>query len=59
MARNRIERFSTTDLIDELAKLADDYSPAAMLITEVGLEILEERMGEEEFVKLCESGILS
>ena len=53
LAKTNLSSRSTSDLIAEVKKLANDFSNGASLVSEVALEILMERMPESEFVALC------
>lgn len=53
IAKIKMNELSTLDLIAEVKKLANDFSNGAMLVSEVALDILMERMPESEFVALC------
>ena len=53
IAKAKLNKLSTSDLITEVKKLANNYSDAAMLVSQVAFDILIERMPESEFVALC------
>jgi len=50
-----MQTLTTNDLIIEVKKLVIDFSDAASLVMGVALDILMERMPENEFVKFCDS----
>jgi len=53
IATEKLNKSSISDLIIEVKKLKNDFSDAAMLISESILDILIEKMSETEFVELC------
>ena len=55
IATEKLQTLTTNDLIIEVKKLAIDFSDAASLVMGVALDILMERMPENEFVKFCDS----
>lgn len=55
IAANKLNTLSTADLINQVKNLQNDLSQAAMLLNDVILDILMERMPESEFIQLCET----
>lgn len=55
IATNKLNTISTADLIVEVKKLVNDFSTSAELVFNVAMDILMERMPENEFVELCNS----
>ena len=53
IATNKLNVLSTTDLIAEVKKLANDFSNGAELVSDVAMDILMNRLPENEFVELC------
>lgn len=53
IAANKLNSLSTNDLIVEVKKLATDFSNGADLLSDVAMNILMERLPENEFVELC------
>jgi hypothetical protein len=53
IATNKLNNFSTADLIAEAKKLANDFSTGAELLFDVAMDILMNRLPENEFVELC------
>ena len=53
IATNKLNVLSTTDLIAEVKKLANDFSTGAELVSDVAMDILMNRLPENEFVELC------
>ena len=53
IAANKLNSLSTNDLIAEIKKLATDFSNGADLVSDVAMDILMERLPENEFVELC------
>jgi hypothetical protein len=54
-ATAKMETLPTNDLIVEVKKLANDFSNAASIVMDVALDILMERLPENEFVTFCDS----
>ena len=55
IATNNLNTISTTDLIVEVKKMASDFSNGAELLFDVAMDILMNRLPENEFVELCNS----
>lgn len=55
IATVKMQTLTTNDLIIEVKKLVNDFSDAGSLVMDVALDILMERMPENEFVKFCDS----
>jgi hypothetical protein len=53
IATNKLNNISNADLIEEVKKLANDFSTGAELVFEVAMDILMNRLPENEFVDLC------
>jgi hypothetical protein len=53
IATNKLNALSTADLIAKIKKLANDFSAGAELVFNVGMDILMNRLPENEFVELC------
>lgn len=53
IAANKLSVLSTADLVAEVKKLANDVSTGAELVSEVAMDLLMNRLPENEFVKLC------
>ena len=53
IAAKKLNNLSTTDLITEVKKLANDFSTGAELVSDVAMDILMNRLPENEFVELC------
>ena len=53
IAANKLNNLSTADLIAEVKKLANDFSTGAELVSDVAMDILMNRLPENEFVELC------
>ena len=53
IATNKLNVLSTTDLIAEVKMLANDFSTGAELVSDVAMDILMNRLPENEFVELC------
>ena len=53
IAANKLNNLSTADLVAEVKKLANDFSTGAELISDVAMDILMNRLSENEFVELC------
>ena len=54
IATVKMQTLTTNDLIIEVKKLVNDFSDAGSLVMDVALDILMERMPENEFVKFCD-----
>jgi hypothetical protein len=46
---------TTNDLIESVKKLSNDFTESATRVFDIALEILMERMPEQEFINLCDS----
>ena len=55
IASKKLNSLSTQDLILEVKKLVNDFSTGTDLVTDIILDILMERMAENEFISLCDS----
>ena len=55
MAISKLDTLSTNDIVNQLQKMKNDFSDAANLITEVGLDILMNRMTTKDFVQFCDT----
>ena len=55
IASKKLNSLSTSDLILEVKKLVNDFSTGTDLVTDIILDILMERMPENEFIALCDS----
>jgi len=55
IASNKLNNLSTSDLIVEFKKLANDFSTGAELVCDAVMDILMKRLPENEFVELCNS----
>jgi hypothetical protein len=55
IAISKLNALSTSDLIMEIKKLANNLSDGADLISDAALEILMNRLPEKEFIELCET----
>ena len=53
IAANNLNKLSTADLIAEVKKLATDLSNGADIVFDVALDILINRLPENEFIELC------
>jgi hypothetical protein len=53
IATNKLNKITTADLIAEVKKLTNDFSTGAELIFDVAMDILMNRLPENEFVDLC------
>lgn len=53
IATNKLNALSTADLILEVKKLENDFSTGAELVCNVAMDILMNRLPENEFVELC------
>ena len=53
IATSRLNSLSTNDLIVEVKRLANDFSTGAELISDVAMDILMNRLPENEFIQLC------
>lgn len=55
IATEKMQTLPTNDLMVEIKKLVNDFSDAGSLVMDVALDILMERMPENEFVNFCDS----
>ena len=55
IAAQKLNTLSTIDLIAELKKLSDNFSAGAELVYDVCMDILINRLPENEFVELCDN----
>lgn len=55
IAASKFQNVKTSELIEEVKKLATDFSDAAGLISEVIIDVLEARMETKAFIELCET----
>lgn len=55
IAANKLNKLSTVDLIAEVKKLANDFSTGAELVSDVSMDILMNRLPENEFIELCKT----
>lgn len=55
IAANKLNNLSTVDLIAEVKKLANDFSTGAELVSDVSMDILMNRLPENEFIELCKT----
>ena len=53
IAAKKLNSLSTTDLVAEVKKLTNDFSTGAELVSDVAMDILMNRLPENEFVELC------
>ena len=51
----KMSTISTNDLIVEIKKLVNDFSNEASIVMDVALDILMERLPENEFINFCDS----
>jgi hypothetical protein len=55
VATEKMSTLPTSDLIESVKKLSSDFTESATRVFDIALEILMERMPEQEFIKLCNS----
>jgi len=55
IATEELSKLSTNDLLETAKKLSTDYSSAADKVFNVIINILENRLPENEFVKFCDN----
>jgi hypothetical protein len=55
VAIEKMSTLTTNDLIESVKKLSNDFSESATRVFDIALEILMERMPEQEFINLCDS----
>jgi hypothetical protein len=55
VAIEKMSTLTTNDLIESVKKLSNDFTESATRVFEIALEILMERMPEQEFINLCDS----
>lgn len=55
IATKKINSLSTEDLITEAKKLVNDFSDSASLVFEIVLDVLCNRLPENEFIELTNS----
>lgn len=55
IATQELSKLSTDELLETAKKLFTDYSTAADKVFNVIINILENRLPENEFVKFCDS----
>lgn len=53
IATNKLNNLSNADLIAEVKRLANDFSTGAELVSDVAIDILMNRLPENEFIELC------
>jgi hypothetical protein len=53
IAAKKLNNLSTADLVAEVKELANDFSTGAELVSDVAMDILMNRLPENEFVELC------
>jgi hypothetical protein len=54
-AKANMSKISTFDLMIEIKKLSNDFSDSAMMVFDIALDILMDRLPESEFVNFCDS----
>jgi hypothetical protein len=52
---SKMQKYTTEMLVEVVKGIADDLTDAAALVEAAALEILIERMPEQDFVNLCDS----
>ena len=55
IAISKLNALSTSDLVNEVKKLAGNLSDGADFISDAALDILINRLPENEFIELCET----
>ena len=55
VATEKMSTLPTSDLIESVKKLSSDFTESATRVFDIALEILMERLPEQEFIKLCNS----
>jgi nitrogen regulatory protein PII-like uncharacterized protein len=55
IATEQLSKLSTNDLIVEVKKLVNDFSREAEFVYDVVMDLLIERMPEDQYVQLCNS----
>jgi len=55
VAIEKMSTLTTNDLIESVKKLSNDFTESATRVFDIALEILMERMPEQEFINLCDS----
>jgi nitrogen regulatory protein PII-like uncharacterized protein len=55
IATEQLNKLSTSDLIIEVKKLVNDFSREAELVYDVVMDLLIERMPEDQYIQLCNS----
>ena len=55
IATEELSKLSTNDLLETAKKLSTDYSTAAEKVFNVIIDILDNRLPENEFVNFCDS----
>jgi hypothetical protein len=55
IATEELSKLSTNDLLETAKKLSKDYSTAAEKVFNVIIDILDNRLPENEFVNFCDS----
>ena len=55
IATEQLNKLSTNDLIIEVKKLVNDFSREAELVYDVVMDLLIERMPEDQYIQLCNS----
>ena len=54
-ATEQLSKVSTNDLIVEVKKLVNNFSREAELVYDVVMDLLIERMPEDQYIELCNS----
>jgi len=55
IATKKLSALTTVELIAETKKLANDFSDGAELVFDISMNILMNRLSENEFVELCKT----
>ena len=55
IAAQKLNTLSTNDLIIEVKKLKDNFEKSAEYVFDICIDILMDRMPENNFVELCDS----
>jgi hypothetical protein len=55
IAAQKLNTLSTNDLIIEVKKLKDNFEKSAEYVFDICIDILMDRMPENDFVELCDS----
>jgi hypothetical protein len=55
IATNKLQNISTSELIIEVKKLANDFSNGADIVFNIAMDVLMNRLPENEYIEFCNS----